>query len=50
MNIQFLFWRTTFRLTPAKWICEGCCNEQTNLRGKFGAWVTEQFGNAPDPT
>ena len=38
-----MVWYWPFKLTPSKWICWGC-NGWDTLRGKWGAFVTSQFG------
>jgi len=38
-----LLWLWPFRLTPSRWICDGCSGWNT-MRGRWGAFVTSQFG------
>jgi len=41
--------RWLFKLTPAKWICEGCYHQgKYGLRNKWGCWITETYGSYDD--
>jgi len=39
-----LLWLWLFRMTPAKWIVQGCCGGRNDIRGKWGRYVTSQLG------